>query len=347
MKIFNILSLLIFAISCNKTPTEPNGKQPTEPDTTTHNIIWQIDTIGIFGSDLIDVWGSSPSNVYVVGTINLDSTATQIAHWNGSKWQPLPLIPDFFSAMGIIGFSPNDIWIAGVSGRGPGVAHFNGTKWIVQNIFASFYNSKLTAIWGTSSNDLWAVGYYGLIVHYNGTSWTQINSGTTMGLIDVWGNSKTNIYFAGGSDDGGTGILFHFNGYQLKKIFERNIIPSKPSGLVNAVWTLNDTTTYIYTAGTANCYMGRDTIWTYINVLNDNTRINSIKGSSNKNILFSGYFGLITHWNGKSWYRYDQFFNKPNGDDFFGMWVDKNDIFIVGSSAKGARGIVYRGKLLQ
>ena len=45
----------------------------------------------------------------------------------------------------------------------------------------------MNKIWGTSSQDLYVVGYGGNIAHYNGSSWTKIESGTDLDIQDIWG----------------------------------------------------------------------------------------------------------------------------------------------------------------
>ncbi len=46
---------------------------------------------------------------------------------------------------------------------------------------------RLADIWGTSGSDIFAVGWTGTILHYNGSAWTPMTSGTTKYLMDIWG----------------------------------------------------------------------------------------------------------------------------------------------------------------
>ncbi len=41
-------------------------------------------------------------------------------------------------------------------------------------------------VWGASNNDVFVVGFSGVILHYDGASWTRMNSGTKKNLIGVW-----------------------------------------------------------------------------------------------------------------------------------------------------------------
>lgn len=342
-RLITSMFFIILLISCNDSTTDSNTTKPAEPDTTTHNIVWEIDTVGEFGTYPEAIWGSNYDDVYIVGTFYADTGGTQLARWDGTKWNILPLIPNFGNAHGIIGFSSDDIWIAGRS-NGPALVHFNGVKWNLINVFSTYLNNELTAVWGMSSKELWAVGYNGLIVHYNGLKWTQINSGTTMMLYDVWGSSSSNVYFAGGNSSTGMGVLLHWNGKEMIKIFERTSTSVEPGGVVSTVYVLNDTLGYI-SSGSGE-FWGKDSVWKKLYAAPfDNTYLEKIRGNSSKNIFFVGHFGLIVHWNGKSWHRYDQFFKKPGGDVLQSVWIKGDDVFITGF--KGARGLVYRGKMLR
>jgi hypothetical protein len=60
-----------------------------------------------------------------------------------------------------------------------------------------------TAIWGSDTNDVWAVGWntswYGEIFHYDGTEWKNVTPQLFRFTIynDIWGFSKNDIYVAG------------------------------------------------------------------------------------------------------------------------------------------------------
>lgn len=72
----------------------------------------------------------------------------------------------------------------------------------------------LRDVWGSSENDVYAVGDYGTVIHYDGTTWSPVTSGTTLDLFGIWGSSKNNIFAVGreglilrykeGSDDNNT-----------------------------------------------------------------------------------------------------------------------------------------------
>lgn len=62
-------------------------------------------------------------------------------------------------------------------------------------------------MWGTSPSDVYAVGFRGTILHYDGTGWSSMVSGTPWELWDVWGTSATDVYAVGY-----LGTILHYDG---------------------------------------------------------------------------------------------------------------------------------------
>lgn len=69
-------------------------------------------------------------------------------------------------------------------------------------------NEVLFGISAISSNDVWAVGNNGTIVHYNGSEWQTVPSPVTANLKEIVMSSPTNGWIVG---EGGT-ILYYSNG---------------------------------------------------------------------------------------------------------------------------------------
>jgi hypothetical protein len=62
-------------------------------------------------------------------------------------------------------------------------------------------------VWGSSGSDVFAVGNYGTIVHYDGATCTAMSSGTSVWLSGVWGSSGSDVFAVG---EGGT--ILHYDG---------------------------------------------------------------------------------------------------------------------------------------
>jgi hypothetical protein len=58
-------------------------------------------------------------------------------------------------------------------------------------------STPLRGVWGTSSSDVYAVGQSGTILHYDGTAWSEMASGTDWSLQDVWGSSSKDVHAVG------------------------------------------------------------------------------------------------------------------------------------------------------
>jgi len=344
-----VLFFLIFISSCKKDPC-PTCPSPPEPDSTSHIYSWQIDTIGTWQSAACDVWGTDASNVYVVGsfyspTYNPDSVThgTSIIHWDGTQWKPSSFWVG--SLYCIYGFNANDIWVGGYNGVNPIIGHWNGSSW--EKTGTTFLNNfmfiSVHKIWGTTSSNIYAVGERGTILHFNGSTWIPMTSGTTIDLRDIWGIDANTIYAAGYDITTGTGVLLFYDGTQWNKLYERNYTtPIEPYGSTSSVWGYDSSHVYIATG--YGSYLGNRWGWNKLNDIPAPVWIEAIKGESYKNIFFVGDFGLVVHWNGKSWYRYGQFYtySQGGGDNLYGVWAKDNSVFVVGRS-QTAQGIIYRG----
>lgn len=67
--------------------------------------------------------------------------------------------------------------------------------WIPQD--APAQGRTLRAVWASSPDNVFAVGDSGTVLHYDGTSWKAMSSGTTRDLNAVHGSSADNVYAVG------------------------------------------------------------------------------------------------------------------------------------------------------
>ncbi|MCK5076507.1 MAG: glucosyl transferase, partial [Calditrichia bacterium] len=172
-----------------------NAVYVTTLDTTTHNYTWQIYEFGGIPhghSTFRDIAIIDENDIWAVGDIAMD-TSYNAAHWNGQEWElkrihfdgnPVPY-PEIYS---VLTFAENDIWFT----NGGSFVHFNGENYIYDFSVNHLLDGYLTETWGTSGNNIYAVGYAGTIVHYNGQQWTKLTSpegagGTDLPIQDIWG----------------------------------------------------------------------------------------------------------------------------------------------------------------
>jgi hypothetical protein len=163
--------------------------------------------------------GTSASDVIAVGNGTIPTSsgwqAESLAYlWNGSAWSALTVpasIPE--TAMDHLQvFSPTDAWAVGTAPNAAGTAsvvgavNWNGSTWTqVATPFSTTVNLTVNAISGDSASDIWIVGetatrgYTGgtrtsVILHYNGSAWTQMTAPDNSGLLDVDAVSPTDAW---------------------------------------------------------------------------------------------------------------------------------------------------------
>ena len=147
--------------------------------------------------DLFGVWGSDWNNIFATGSHGT------ILRFNGTRWSVL-WGGVTVQLQSIWGTSPNDIFAVGLSTIANGnryytILHYDGSLWSRMNtpIVNANRNGKLRSVWGSASNDVWAVGDDGIILHYNGANWSTADSGTPYRLYDIWGDGGNIVYAVG------------------------------------------------------------------------------------------------------------------------------------------------------
>ena len=65
----------------------------------------------------------------------------------------------------------------------------------------------LFGVWGSDGDDVFVVGDSGTILHYNGSSWSEMDCPTSKSLYGVWGSSGSDVFAVG---EGGT--ILHYSG---------------------------------------------------------------------------------------------------------------------------------------
>ena len=106
---------------------------------------------------------------------------------------------------GVWGIAGDEVLAVGGKGGQHGlVLRYDGRQWrtAVREPRRMFH-----AIWGGSSDAIFAVGEAGLIQRFDGTTWQHMASGVKTDLTSVWGTSATNVFAAG---NGAT--LLHYDG---------------------------------------------------------------------------------------------------------------------------------------
>ena len=146
--------------------------------------------LGIWSSratnNIFDIWGSSSSDVFAVGN--------GILHYDGSSWNTMSGNLGWYPLYGVWGSSASDVFAVGF-----GIVQYDGSTWSLMRIVknSGVIPSGFRDIWGTSASDVFVVGNWGTILHYDGTTWSEMSSGTKTVLQSVWGSSASDVFVIG------------------------------------------------------------------------------------------------------------------------------------------------------
>jgi len=94
-----------------------------------------------------------------------------------------------------------------VVGNGGVNLHWQGASFVADAQSEVLTTNNLQAVWGSGTNDVWAVGEGGVILHYDGSKWTSVASGTSANLYGLWGSGTSDIWAVGQS-----GTILHYAG---------------------------------------------------------------------------------------------------------------------------------------
>jgi hypothetical protein len=306
----------------------------TTMDTTSHNFTWQVFEFGNFGTSILydvaiinenDIW--AVGEIYVADTSSTGYTMYNAVHWDGNKWELKQILykNGFWPIRAVYAFNSNDIWFSGY------MRYYNG-RFFELSIPDILIGWGIDKIWGTSSNDIYAVGDYGNIAHWDGKRWTKIESGTDVRLRDIYGNNLSDdIYIVGheSSPELKT-VLLHLKNGKVTKVWETCCLEDKdPYGTSLRNLYIKDN--WLFT-------LGKRYIKENIKLKTKAKRITNIlydmvyefKGTDKNDIYSFTDFGEIFHYNG---YSIKLVFRIPSSVIFFYGGNAKDDI-VVGVGGK-------------
>lgn len=296
-----------------------------DKDSAAHAFIWTEYSIpnesSLSGAIVFDA-----NNIFVLG-----STLYSL---NGGAWEKVGVgggLADWF----LYGFARNDYWIA----RGNIIFHGDESS-LQEYRFTSGGIHLLNACWGISSNDMFFVGDSGIVVQYDGTTFKKMPQVTTKRLASVWGTSHTDVWAAGFDDATAESVLLHYDGsvWQEQNLSEiGNIGPFHHA--LGEVWATDSSGSKIVVAsGSLLFRKTNNSLWrsdsgSIKNGFGDGTFIGlwHTQGNSINDFATAGDGGFISHWNGKTWKRYDELYN--SGDPLYitnGLSMKGNTMCVVG-----------------
>jgi hypothetical protein len=173
---------------------------------------------------LLSVWSPSPDQVWITGeSLKISGQARAATQYRGrvvdggAAWQAMsPCSSCTFTAK-VWGTSPSDIWSVGPKGKayrtgapdgGAGDAAVADAAPVWVDVSPPS-TEDLRAVWGSSKDDVWAVGRRGTVRRYRDEAAEAevVAAGTTEDLHAVWGSAPNDVWAVG---DYGT--ILHFDG---------------------------------------------------------------------------------------------------------------------------------------
>ena len=320
-------------------------------DTTSGNFTFAKETLkGSASSILYDVALVNDTLAYAVGqAYGYDSLGQGdpypycLAKWDGQSWRLLRLY--FLNSnrqltmitvpiQGVYAFGPTDVWLA------PGsVFHWNGSDSLTELSFNRLTLADRFAtvirLWGSSDSDMFGVGDAGTIVHYDGTSWRTISSGTTLQLVDIYGatNMQTGqrqILAVGTENYPGDRAILSISSITA------SLLPTNPIQYeLFGVWFVPNRHYYVVGSGVYEKSSLVETAW-HNNPL-DITRYGTTKmrGNGLNDVFVVGAYGELLHYNGMRWKSFRDVTGLDNGS-YASVAVKGNLIIAVGANNNDA-----------
>jgi hypothetical protein len=279
------------------------------------------------------VFALSNDDVWAVGEIYSDSGEYNAVHWDGNDWQLFNIEVEYLGHLvsppmnGIYGFSSNDVWSTTGSPW-----HWDGSSWMFFHLWdmgiLAQEDGGVPHIWGTSSSNIYFAGSKGSLVHYDGSNWLKLDSGTDLNLTDIIGFTDDNYCIIASSlDQQKYELLIYQNKQLIRKIQDSQFIKG-------SLWGSNPDDLYV--VGEGLFHFNGDSLkrldWpsgtpSYF--------MSAIRGSAANNLFVVGSFCTVLHFNGSTWHYYPQL---VLSEACFGVSLTQNEVFIVGTG-----GIIYHG----
>ncbi|SRR6266540_1248321 len=152
--------------------------------------------------------------------------------------------------------------------------------------------NPLNGIFAASPADVWLVGAAGTALHWDGTTWIGVPTGTTRSLLGAWGTSSSDVWAVGGDPStAGSGVVLHWDGTAWSTwISGTAALYAVWGSSANDVWTVGSSGTILHWNGSAWSSVASGTTAT----------LSSVWGSAADDIWAVGYAGTL-HWNGTAW----------------------------------------------
>jgi hypothetical protein len=326
-------------ISCESNPVEQKAT-PGRRD-----YVWTVDTINPGQESLYlgRIWGSSPDDVWAVGSSSW--TATSIWHYDGLQWK-CDSIPRKINPFAVFGLSSNEVWLGNSNKT---IWKFDGTQW---QQFGEYKVKDYDAVTvqdfdGVSSNNIYGVGLKyshnsdtskGIIMHYDGYNWAMNYNlvDTRVNFETVAADIQSGILVISGTvydPRGFVAKVYCWDGSELKELLSGSGL-SFVTKLGGEIFATLDSKIYKYS--NKQLTLWKDNTGTGING-------NIICGRNSNDFFIGGSSGIV-HYNGSDFTNI--YINElgHNIEIMRGAIFEKN-VFVIAVDFTLGKNLIIHGKL--
>lgn len=183
----------------------------------------------------------------------------------------------------------------------------------------------LQDVWAVNATTAWAVGDFGSIYRWNGTTWTREATPATGTLFTVWASGPTNAFAAGAN-----GTMLRWNGTAWSAL-------SFPgTGTVSALWG-SGPANVVATTSAGEVLVFNGTAWRVAQTVT--APLWSVWGTSATSTVVSGEQGTVQELQGTAWTA----LTAPTSATLAGSWsTGAGRHWVVGAAGDGVTGVAFR-----
>ncbi len=192
------------------------------------------------------------------------------------------------------------------------IIYFKKGKWYVER---KLCGNTLSGVWGKSTKSIYAVGYNGIIYHYDGKTWTKQKSPVKTELFRVRGYDDKNVFACGAGS-----VILKWNGRSWKKMKT----PTEEA-YFTSIWVIKPNLAYVVGyGGIILKFDGKMWQWDISPEKIDHLNLSEVWATDENHIFVSGDKGLILFYNGKEWHKIPTTFKGP----IISIWGSSpNDVY--------------------
>lgn len=275
---------------------------------------WSVLGVGGFSGNVYQISGSTANagRRYFVGDGGLGQldagTATVVS---------TPYAPQLY---GVSFDAAGAVWTSGARGIVMRSADGAGTPYTTNNLSPDLFD-----VWTTAGNNAFAVGEFGSIYRWNGSTWTRLASPTQATLTATWALSPTDA-FVGGE----RGTMLRWNGTTWSPM----TFPSQST--VSSLWGTTSANVYATTRG-GEVLRFNGTAWTVLTTAA--APLWALFGASDADVYVAGENGLALRLTGSTFAP----LVAPAPATLAGLWLTGSaNVVAVGANASATVGVAYR-----